>query len=57
MSKQSRTTNFSEGEKLLLAELCKAFPDIENKGYDGRSLMKKGKAWEEIFFIIFFKGI
>ena len=26
----------------------KAFPDIENKGYDGKSLIKKGKAGEEI---------
>ena len=26
----------------------KAFPDIENKGYDGKSLIKKGKAREEI---------
>ena len=39
-SKTSRTTNFSEQEKLLLAEL--------GKGYDNKTLTKKAKAWEEI---------
>ena len=43
-----QSANFSEGEKLRLAGLCKAFPDIENKGYDGKSLIKKGKAWEGV---------
>ena len=30
-----------EEEKILLTELDKQFPDIENKGYDNRSLKKK----------------
>ena len=47
-SKMSRTTNFSEQEKLLLAELGKDFPEVENKGYDSKTLAKKAKAWEEI---------
>ena len=29
---------FSEEDKLLLAELCKHFPEIENKAYNSRSL-------------------
>ena len=32
-SKMSRTTNFSEQEKLLLVELGKDFPEVESKGY------------------------
>ena len=32
--KLRRTTNFSEEERLLLAELGKEFPVIENKAYD-----------------------
>lgn len=44
----SRTTNFSEQEKLLLAELGKDFPEVESKGYDSKTLAKKAKAWEEI---------
>ena len=47
-SKTSRTTNFSEQEKLLLAELGKDFPEVESKGYDSKTLTKKAKAWEEI---------
>ena len=47
-SKMSRTTNFSEQEKLLLAELGKDFPEVESKGYDSKTLAKKAKAWEEI---------
>ena len=43
-----RTTNFSEEEKLLLAELGKEFPEVESKGYDNKMLTKKAKAWEEI---------
>jgi len=31
-SKSGRTTNFSEEEKLLLAELGKEFPEVEGKG-------------------------
>ena len=30
-----------EEEKYILTELDKQFPDIENKGYDNRSLKKK----------------
>ena len=47
-SKMSRTTNFSEQEKLLLAELGKDFPEVESKVYDSKTLAKKAKAWEEI---------
>ena len=42
-SKMSRTTNFSEQEKLLLAELGKDFPEVESKGYDKQDIGKKGK--------------
>ena len=48
VSKMSRTTNFSEQEKLLLAELGKDFPEVESKGYDSKTLAKKAKSWEEI---------
>ena len=48
VSKMSGTTNFSEQEKLLLAELGKDFPEVESKDYDSKTLAKKGKAWEEI---------
>ena len=44
-SKTSRTTNFSEQEKLLLAELGRDFPEVEGKGYDNKTLTKKAKAW------------
>ena len=47
-SKPTRTTNFSEREKLLLAELGRDFPEVESKGYDSKTLAKKTKAWEEI---------
>ena len=47
-SKPSRTTNFSEQEKYLLAELGRDFPEVESKGYDSKTLAKKRKAWEEI---------
>ena len=47
-SKSGRRANFSEEEKLLLAELGREFPDVENKGYDSKTLTKKAKAWEEI---------
>lgn len=46
--KLRRTTNFSEEERLLLAELGKEFPVIENKAYDNKTLGKKTKAWEAI---------
>ena len=49
-SKMSRTTNFSEQEKLVLAELGKGFPEVESKGYDSKTLAKKAKAWEETRF-------
>jgi len=35
-------------KKLLLAELEREFPEVENKGYDSKTLTKKAKAWEEI---------
>ena len=47
-SKPSRTTNFNEQEKLLLAELGRDFPEVESKGFDSKTLAKKIKAWEEI---------
>ena len=47
-SKPSRTTNFSEQEKLLLAELGRDFPEVESKRCDSKTLAKKTKAWEEI---------
>ena len=34
--KMSRTTNFSEQEKLLLAELGKDFPEVEAKAMTAR---------------------
>ena len=43
VSKMSGTTNFSEQEKLLLAELGKDFPEVESKDYDSKTLAKKGK--------------
>jgi len=47
-SKTSRSKNFSEQEKLLLAELSRDFPEAESKGYDSKTLAKKVKAWKEI---------
>ena len=47
-SKTSRTKNFREQEKLLLAELGKDFPEVESKDYDSKMLTKKAKAWEDI---------
>ena len=47
-SKPSRTTNFSEQEKLLLAELGRDSPEVESKRCDSKTLAKKTKAWEEI---------
>ena len=49
-SKPSPTTNFSEQEKLLLAELGRDSPEVESKGegYNSKTLAKKTKAWEEI---------
>ena len=41
-SKSGRTSNFREQEKLLLAELGREFPDVENKGYDSKT-DKEGK--------------
>ena len=40
-SKPSRTTNFNEQEKLLLAELGRDFPEVESKGYD------RTKRWQK----------
>ena len=41
--KPSRTTNFSEQEKRLRAELGRDFPEGESKGYDSETLAKKKK--------------
>ena len=43
MASKSRNANFSKEEKLLLAELGKQYPDIENKAYDNASLKRKKK--------------
>ena len=47
-SKSRRTPNFSEEEKLLVAEFGREFPEVESKGYDNKTLRKKANAWEEI---------
>ena len=47
-SKPSRTTNFREQGKRLLAKLGSDFPEVESKGYGSKTLAKKTKAWEEI---------
>ena len=47
MASKSRNANFSEEEKLLLAELGKQYPDIENKAYDNGSLKRKKTSWEK----------
>ena len=47
-SKSRRTPNFSEEEKLLVAEFGREFPEVESKGYDNQTLRKKANAWEEI---------
>ena len=47
-SKSGRTTNFSEEEKNLLAELGREFPEVDSKGYNIKTVTKKTKAWEEI---------
>ena len=41
MSSKGGNANFSEEEKVFLAELGKQYPDIENKGYDNASLKRK----------------
>ena len=48
MASKSRNANFSQEEKLLLAELGKQYPDIENKGYDNVSLKRKQSSWEKV---------
>ena len=47
--KSGRTPNFSEEEKLLLAELGRESLEVESKGYNNKTLRKKANAWEEIF--------
>ena len=46
-SKASRAANFSEQENLLLTELGRDFPEVESKGYDGKTVRvaKNAKAW------------
>jgi len=48
MASKSRNANFSEEEKLLLAELGKQYPDIENKGCDNLSLKSKKSSCEKV---------
>jgi len=48
MASKSCNANFSEEERLLLAELGKQYPDIENKGYDNVSLKRKKSSWEKV---------
>jgi len=45
MASKSRNANLSPEEKLLLAELGKQYPNIENKGYDNVSLKRKQALW------------
>jgi len=40
-SKTCRTTNLSEQEILLLAELGRDFPEVESKGYGSKKLAKR----------------
>lgn len=47
-AKASRCDNFSEPEKLFLAELLKEYPVIEDKGYDSGTIARKKRAWIEI---------
>ena len=47
-SKSCRKIHFSEEEKLLLAELGREFPDVENKGYNSKTLTNRAKVSEEI---------
>ena len=47
--KPSPTTNFSEQENLLLAELGRDFPEVESKGYDSKTFAKKDKGIEGNF--------
>jgi len=48
-SKTSPTTNFSEQEKLLSAELGRDSPEVESRDYDSKTASaKKAKAWREI---------
>jgi len=48
LASKSRNANFSQEEKLLLAELGKLYPDIENKGYDNVSLKRRQSSWEKV---------
>jgi len=48
MASKSPNANFSEEEKLLLAELGEQYPVIENKGYDNVSLKRKNSSWEKV---------
>ena len=48
MASKSRNANFSQEEKLLLAELGKQYFDIENKGCDNVSLKRKQSSWEKV---------
>ena len=43
VSKSGRTTNFSEEEKLLLAELGREFPDVKNKRIRQQNFDEEGK--------------
>ena len=47
-SSKGCTPNFSKPERILLAELGKEFPNIGDKGYDGRSVHKKERAWSQL---------
>jgi len=48
-SKTRPTINFSEQEKLFLAELGRDFSEVESKDYDSTTaLAKEAKAWNEI---------
>ena len=44
----ARTTNFSEEEKPLLAELGRKYPDMGSKGYDSNTLTRKQRFGEKL---------
>ena len=48
MASESRIPNFSEEEKLLLAELGKQYPDVESNSYDNVSLKRKTSSREKV---------
>jgi len=48
MASKSRNANLNQKENLVLAELGKQYPDIENKGHNNVSLKMKQSSWEKV---------